>query len=527
MATDVVSGTQPAPDTSGLGGHPAGLTTLFFTEMWERFSYYGMRAILMLFMVSPTESGGLGFATPKAASIYGAYTGTVYLTSIPGGWIADNILGARQAVLIGGIIIALGHFSIALNSLSSFYAGLVMIVVGTGLLKPNISTMVGSLYSKDDPRRDGGFSVFYMGINLGAMISPIVCGFLARRPEFKALLGGLGLHPETTWHWGFAAAGVGMTFGLFQYLYPKALRALLVFFGLFMGGLVLVSFKPAIASLSTPRDVAWLATALMIGAGLGVVLSWFVTRRQKGAKAAHPLARVGQRPEKRTAVEAVARSEKLSAEQKKRIAVIGILFVFSAIFWMAFEQAGSSLTLFADKVTRNSVLGWEFDASYFQSVNSVFIVALAPVFSWLWLRMGNRQPSSPAKFSYGLVFAGLGFVVLAFASTLGGGGVRVSPAWLILVYLLHTIGELCLSPVGLSTVTKLAPAKLVGLMMGVWFLSISLGNYAGGWVAGFFDPNAEGALVKLFGYVAVTTIAAGLILVALAPRIRRLMGNVH
>jgi POT family proton-dependent oligopeptide transporter len=302
---------------------------------------------------------------------------------------------------------------------------------------------------------------------------------------------------------------------------------LLVFFGLFMGGLVLVSLKPAIASLSTPRDVAWLATALMIGAGLGVVLSWFVTRRQKGAKAAHPLARVGQRPEKRTAVEAVARSEKLSAEQKKRIAVIGILFVFSAIFWMAFEQAGSSLTLFADKVTRNSVLGWEFDASYFQSVNSVFIVALAPVFSWLWLRMGNRQPSSPAKFSYGLVFAGLGFVVLAFASTLGGGGVRVSPAWLILVYLLHTIGELCLSPVGLSTVTKLAPAKLVGLMMGVWFLSISLGNYAGGWVAGFFDPNAEGALVKLFGYVAVTTIAAGLILVALAPRIRRLMGNVH
>jgi POT family proton-dependent oligopeptide transporter len=294
-----------------------------------------------------------------------------------------------------------------------------------------------------------------------------------------------------------------------------------------MGGLVIVSFKPSIASLSTMRDVAWLVAALVVGACVGMLLSWFVTRRQRGTQAAHPLANVGERPEKRSAAEAVERGEKLTPEQKKRIAVIGILFLFSAIFWMAFEQAGSSLTLFADKVTRNSVFGWEFDASYFQSVNSVFIIVLAPVFSWLWLRMGDRQPSSPAKFSFGLVFTGLGFVVLAFASTLGGGGARVSPAWLILVYLLHTVGELCLSPVGLSTVTKLAPAKLVGLMMGVWFLSISFGNYAGGWVAGFFDATAPGALAKLFSYVAVTTIAAGLVLALLTPYIRKLMGQVR
>ncbi|PYP88772.1 MAG: MFS transporter [Blastocatellia bacterium AA13] len=519
-------------DTRGIGGHPRGLTILFFTEMWERFSYYGMRALLVLFMVAPTAEGGLGFDTVKAAGIYGTYTGAVYFMSLPGGWVADKFLGARLAVLVGGISIALGHFSMAFSSLASFYAGLVLIVIGTGLLKPNISTMVGGLYSEEDPRRDGGFSVFYMGINIGAMISPLVCGFLARRPEFKALLGSFGIHLSSTWHWGFAAAGVGMTFGLVQYLYPKALPILIGFFGAFMGGFFLISAKPSVATLSTGSDTGLLVLSLAIGLAVGLLITWYVgkgeKKRSNGETAEHPLARVGLKPKKRKSKEEAALpKQKLTTDETKRIAVIGILFIFSALFWMAFEQAGSSLNLFADKLTRSSIFGWEFDATYFQSVNSIFIIVLAPVFSWVWLTMGRRQPSSPLKFSFGLIFAGLGFVLLAYASTFAVGGARVGPGWLIFVYLLHTIGELCLSPVGLSTTTKLAPTRLVGLMMGVWFLSISFGNYAGGWVAGFFDPTVEGALAKLFGAVALTTIAAGVVLIALTPSIKKLMGRVN
>jgi proton-dependent oligopeptide transporter, POT family len=433
-------------DSSGIGGHPRGLTTLFFTEMWERFSYYGMRAILILYMVAAPTSGGLGFDTAKAAAIYGAYTSAAYLTAVPGGWVADRFLGARSAVLYGGILIALGHFSMALGPLSFFFAGMILIVIGTGLLKPNISTMVGGLYSENDPRRDAGFSVFYMGINLGALISPLVCGYLGQRVD---------------WHLGFGAAGIGMSLGLVQ----------------------------------------------------------FLAHRER-------LAHVGNKPDKLHRKEMAALGEGLTAGEMKRLAAIGILFVFSSIFWAAFEQAGSSLNLFADQVTDNRVLGWEFPSSWFQSVNSIFLIALAPVFSWLWLRMGDRQPSSPAKFSYGLLFVGLGFILAALGASVADNG-KVSPAWLIGVYLFNTTGELCLSPVGLSTVTKLAPARLVGLMMGVWFLSISTGNYLGGWIAGFYDAAAEGAMVRLFGAVAMGTLVAAAILAWLIPFIRSLMGRVR
>ncbi|HST20679.1 MAG TPA: peptide MFS transporter [Blastocatellia bacterium] len=545
-------------DTSGIGGHPAGLTTLFFTEMWERFSYYGMRAILILFMVAPISDGGLGFDTAKAAVIYGTYTASVYLLSLPGGWVADNLLGARLTVLLGGITIALGHFSMAFASMPAFYSGLVLIVLGTGMLKPNISTMVGSLYSEDDPRRDAGFSIFYMGINLGAFIAPFVCGTLAQSQWFKDFLGRMGFHPEGSWHWGFAAAGIGMTLGVIQYLAArkrlehvgkrpkerkadivrkesqanpsqpasqpelesaatpsasasssagvlKALtylfRALAVIFGI-VAVIVLIQWAVGSAPLLDPAYIL----SLVLGAFVMVLLSSTANYFQ----------------------EVMAKGEtKRAAEEGKRMAVIGILFIFSALFWMAFEQAGSSLNLFADKLTRTSIFGFSFPSSWFQSVNSIFIIALAPVFSWIWLSMKNRQPSSPAKFAYGLLFVGLGFLVIAYASSLTGGGQQVSPMWLILVYLFHTIGELCLSPVGLSMVTKLAPARLLGMMMGVWFLSISLGNYVAGAVAGNFDPNTEGALVRLFGKVALTTIIAAVILAALTPKIRKLMGRVH
>ena len=453
-----------AVDTGGIGGHPAGLTTLFFTEMWERFSYYGMRAILVLYMVAPVAQGGLHFDNVKAGTIYGTYTGAVYLTCLAGGWLADKFLGARLAVLVGGIIIASGHFSMAYPSLQSFYAGLVLIAAGTGLLKPNVTTMVGSLYSPTDPRRDAGFSVFYMGINLGAFIAPLVCGTLAQSEAFRSLLAKMGWHAEGSWHWGFAAAGVGMVLGLVQYLMHRK-----------------------------------------------------------------RLEHVGQRPapsQKSSAFAAPVSRQRLTVQEYKRIAVIVILFFFSSIFWMAFEQAGSSLNLFADQLTRNRILGYDFPSSWYQSVNSIFIIILAPLLSMLWLRLGDRQPSSPIKFSLGLIFAGLGFVVVAYAASLTDRG-SVGPTWLIVVYLLHTIGELCLSPVGLSTVTKLAPGRLVGFMMGIWFLSLSLGNYAAGRLAGFFDANAEGALVRLFGYVALTTIGAGIVLVVLSPSIKKMMGGVR
>lgn len=433
-------------DTSGIGGHPRGLSTLFFIEMWERFSYYGMKAILVLYLVASAEKGGLGYAVARATLIVGFYNMGVYLMSLPGGWVADRFLGARRAVLYGGILIACGHFSMAYPSVVTLYAGMALIVLGTGLLKPNISTMVGSLYSLEDERRDAGFSIFYMGINIGAMVAPIVCGFLGQR---------------VNWHYGFGAAGVGMTFGLIQYV---------------------------------------------------------IGRKR--------LARVGARPAARKAAAARAERAAFTRDERKRLAVIGILFLFSVIFWMAFEQASTSLNLFADRLTRNAVFGHEFPSSWFQSVNSIFIIALAPVFSWLWIRLGKRQPSSPAKFALGLLFAGLGFFVVAYASSLTSGG-RVSPVWLAIVYLLHTVGELCLSPVGLSTVTKLAPARIVGFMMGVWFASIALGNFAAGWVASFFQAGSETALVSLFLKIAFVTSGAAAILILLTPSIRRLMGRVH
>jgi POT family proton-dependent oligopeptide transporter len=437
---------QVVRDTSGIGGHPRGLSTLFFTEMWERFSYYGMKAILVLYLAASAAEGGLAYAVAKATLIAGLYNMGVYLMSLPGGWVADRFLGARRTVLYGGILIACGHFSMAYPSVATLYAGMVLIVLGTGLLKPNISTMVGALYSEDDERRDAGFSIFYMGINIGAGIAPLVCGYLGQR---------------VNWHYGFGAAGVGMTFGLIQYV---------------VGG--------------------------------------------------KRLGRVGIRPEGRKTAEQRGPRAAFTAQEKKRLAVIGILFLFSIIFWMAFEQASTSLNLFADRLTRNAVFGLEFPSSWFQSVNSAFLIALAPVLSWLWIRLGKRQPSSPAKFAFGLLFAGLGFFVIAYASSLTSGG-RVSPLWLTTVYLLHTIGELCLSPVGLSTVTKLAPARIVGFMMGVWFASIALGNFAAGWVAGFFQSGSETALVSLFLKIAFVTSGAAAILVLLTPAIRRMMGRVH
>ncbi|HEY1305948.1 MAG TPA: peptide MFS transporter [Vicinamibacterales bacterium] len=440
---------------TGFFGHPRGLSTLFFTEMWERFSYYGMRAFLILYMVAPAASGGLGFADADAASIYGTYTGSAWGASILGGFVADRILGQYRSVLIGGIIIALGHFTLAFHALPFFYSGLALIVVGTGLLKPNVSTLVGSLYERGDTRRDAGFSLFYMGINLGAFIGPLIAGYLAQKVD---------------WHVGFAAAGVGMTLGLIQYVLGRK------------------RLQPALDRLvTTPRPPA-----------------------------SSPLASTTVRDE--------GNLFGFTTAEWKRVAAIVVFFVVAVLFWGAYEQAGSTLNLFADRYTRLDLFGVSFPSSWFQSVPPIFVILLAPMFAWLWLRLGPREPSVPAKIAFGLFFMGLSFLVLVPAGQMAqaAGGVRVSPWWLIFSYMLSEFGELCLSPVGISAVTKLAPVRIVGLMMGVWFLSNAFGNKLAGWAAGFFSTTP---LQTLFGMVTAVMFVTALVMFALVKPMRRLMGE--
>ncbi|MEO8499270.1 MAG: peptide MFS transporter [Vicinamibacteria bacterium] len=480
-------------------GHPRGLQTLFFTEMWERFSYYGMRAILLLYMTAAVTAGGMGLSAADGAAIYGAYTAGVYMAAIPGGFVADRLLGLRRAVLAGGILIALGHFCLAFGIQWVFYLGLAFIVAGTGLLKPNISAIVGKLYTPEDVRRDAAFSIFYMGINLGAFLSPLICGWLAQSDSFKRVLGSFGLSPEHSWHWGFGAAGIGMTLGVIQYvLGGNRLMETPVVHPEKNPGLLWAKFAGACAVVIGLLYGLWDYRDWLVLIGTGVFATWFVSQTEPGV-------------------------------ERKRAYAVMILFVFAALFWAGFEQAGSSLNLFGDRFTRNEIFGLSFPSSFHQSTNSVFLIILAPVFAWVWIRTGRSgtEPSSPVKFSLGLLFVGLGFAVIAVAariSAAGGGGAAVSPLWLTMVYLLHTIGELCLSPVGLSTMTKLAPARLAGSIMGVWFMATSVGNFVGGRVAGEFERFP---LPSLFGMVCLTTMVAGLICLALTPTIKKLMGGVN
>ena len=487
-------------DAKGMFGHPRGLGTLFITEMWERFSYYGMRALLMLFMVASVAEGGLGYKTKDAAAIYGTYTMSVYLLSILGGFIADNFIGARRAVLGGGIIIACGHFSMAFNSLTTFYTGLVLIALGTGLLKPNISTMVGSLYSRSDERRDAGFSIFYMGINLGAFLSPLVTGYLAQSKSWKGAMSSWGLDPTHSWHWGFAAAGVGMTFGLIAYvlqrnrlshignppvLTPDKSRPWGRLALVALGSLVLIA---AMKASDDYPVLVYLLFALQIAAVLFFAL----------------------RPD----------------ADDKRIAAILVFFIAAEVFWALFEQTGSTIALFADKMTRNEIFGQEFPSAWWQSVNSVWVILLAPVFALLWIQLGKKQPSSPLKFVLGLLFVGLSFVWMVPAAKLTTEG-KVGPLWLVVLFFLQTVGEMLLSPVGLSTMTKLAPQRLVGLIMGIWFLATALGNKLAGVLASGFSSSNADDLAQFFLRQALWVGAATAILLALIPWVRRLMGGIR
>ncbi len=487
-------------------GQPRGLATLFFTEMWERFSYYGMRAILILFMTTDAAQEGLGLSVEESAAIYGLYTAAVYLLTLPGGWLADNIFGQRKSVWYGGILIMIGHLILAIpGSKFIFFGGLAFVAMGTGMLKPNISTIVGDLYPEGGATRDAGFSIFYMGINLGSFLGQILVPIL-----------GEGVN----WHLGFGLAAFGMFAGLVQYRLtewhlgdagkvPKAKEDKPVgnskksnWFAIVMALFVVLLI--AVLQLTGLID---LGTATGLAQSLGVVIiaitiSYFAYILIGGG---------------------------LTVPERKRIAIIFLLFIGAAVFWSGFEQAGSSLNLFARDFTNRNLLGMVLPAGLLQSVNAAFIIIFAPIIGALWVKLAarNLNPSTPLKFAFGLALMGLGFLVMVFAANLALEGMKPGMHFLVITYFLHTIGELSLSPVGLSATTKLSPKRYVGQMMGIWFVATSLGNLIAGLYAGGFDPENIAEIPSLFNTVFLIAIGTAIFFLALSPFAKRWMGDIN
>ncbi len=506
--TDSTAPAAPAHEI-GAFGHPKGLMTLFFTELWERFSYYGMRAFLILYMTD-TAAGGLGLGTEISGAVYGLYTFGVYALALLGGWIADRIIGQRQAVLVGGVIIALGHFTLAApivvpgSEFWSFYLGLFFLVIGTGLLKPNVSAIVGDLYVNDTPeRRDAGFSIYYMGINIGAFLGPLVCSYFAEKVD---------------WHLGFSLAGIGMIFGLIQYVRgTPALR-----------GAGELSEEAQAKAAAGRRQLGYglIAFAILCAVIYGLAVTGTITMTVIGFAQATGLIVVVVAVLYFGSVMTFACRDKV---ERHRIFVIFLLFLGAAMFWSGFEQAGSSMNIYARDLTDRVIFGWEVPTGWLQSVNPIFIILLAPIMGLMWVKFGERNPSIPVKFGMGLALLGVGFLVLAWGSFYVPEGAENNPAigvgmtWLVVTYFFHTVGELALSPVGLSSVTKLAPHRLVGQMMGTWFMGAALGNLVAGLIAGRIETLPP---EQLFTVVAAIVVGAGLLFLLFAPLINRLTHGV-
>ncbi len=499
-----------APDRRGPFGQPRGLPTLFFTEMWERFSYYGIRPLLILFMTAALADGGFGFERLQASAIVGIYASSVYLASLPGGWIADRLLGLRRAIFLGAVLISCGHLAIGLSGFVGrpmFFIGLVLIVFGTGLLKPNISALVGDLYPEGGARRDAGFSIFYMGINTGSFLGQLVTPLLA------AWVG---------WHWGFGAAGVGMLLGLIVFgTYAKRT----------LGTLGLETSKHPDSAVQA-RQVSRAKVAIAAGLGL---LALVIILASSGVITLNPQ-QIGRSMTFVLVGLSVAYfgyiflAGGLTGDERKRMVVILVLFVFSAIFWSAFEQAPTSLNLFARDFTDRQLGGWTIPPGLFQSINALFIILFAPVFAVIWSGLAKRgiDLSSPTKFAIGLFASGAGFFLMWLASNIivgSGGTVKVSPWWLVSCYFMQTVGELSVSPVGLSSMTKLSPRRYVGQMMGVWFLATSLGNLIAGLVGGNVNPEKLEETPKLFMLTTSSLVVAGLVLLLLVVPIRNMMAR--
>ncbi|MBT2539140.1 MFS transporter [Streptomyces sp. ISL-44] len=486
-------------------GHPRGLATLFMTEMWERFSYYGMRALLVYYLVSGgadaatgSQGGGLAMTAATTTAIYSVYVSMVYLMAMPGGWFGDRVWGARKTVAIAGFVIMAGHLSLALPGQAMFFVGLILVAAGSGLLKANISTMVGHLYDgPEDPRRDGGFTLFYVGINLGAFVAPLVVGTVGK---------------EHNWHMGFALAAVGMGLGLTQFL---------------LGTKHLSPKSSVVPNPLSPEErkavltkvvFAVLGIALFYGAvvALGAyTLNWALVPLTL-AGLIIPIAVLAR----------IKRDKDLSGSEQSKMTAYIWFFIAAAVFWMIYDQGGSTLSLFADDKTAGTVFGFDFSATWYQSLNPLFVMALAPVFAWLWLWLArkNQEPNTIVKFAMGLVLIGASFFVFVVPMGMATGDVKVSPMWLVSIYMIQTIGELCVSPVGLSVTTKMAPQKYASQMMGVWFLAVTAGDCITSLLSiGGVDLNGT----SVIAFQALAAVLAGFAVYSYRKKVRTLMGGVH
>ena len=480
----------------GFFGHPKGLFTLFFTEFWERFSYYGMRAILVYYMYYEVSNGGLGLDKTIALSIVSIYGSLVYMSGIIGGWLADRVFGTSKAIFYGGIFIMLGHIALAIpGNISLFFVSMILIVIGTGLLKPNVSSVVGDIYPENDNRRDSGFSIFYMGINLGAFISPLIVGSLMK----------------TSFHLGFGVAAIGMFFGLLMFVLTKKKSLGLAgtqvanplqpsekrkVFSIFAIAAVVVGILVAIA---IPRGWLTFESFIIIVGILGFLIPtvYFIV---------------------------MYRSPKTNDVERSRIIAFIPLFLSAVVFWAIAEQGSTILAVYADTRTNLNIFGYQISPAFFQSFNPLFIITMAPVFAWLWMKLGDRQPNIPQKFSLGLLFAGLSFIIILVPGYLGGTDALVNPLWLILSIFVVVLGELCLSPVGLSATTKLAPVAFSAQTMSLWFLSNAAAQALNAQIVKLYKPETE---MMYFGIIGGTAILLSFLLFAMSPVIQRFMKGVR
>ena len=494
-----------ATQTRTFLGHPLGLMNLFFTEAFERFSYYGLRAMLILYLGDAVinHRGGLALDDKQAAGIYALYVGFVYLLALPGGWIADRLIGQQRSVFYGAILIAFGQFSLAAGGLSFAVLGLVLIVLGTGLLKPNVSVIVGQLYPEGGVRRDAGFSIFYSGINLGAFVAPLPVSYVA----------------ETyNWHWGYLLCGCVMLGGALWFRLTKH--------WLVGAGTELSSSGDKARDTRIQRR-GWISVAVFMVAlvvlGLALQLGWF----SFDVNSVAGYTGWGIFTAAVLLFAYILFLGGLTSVEKKRVVVIFLLFAGAATFWTGFEQAGSSLNIFGERYTDRHMLGYEFPAGWFQSVQPLFIIMLSPFVGYLWLRLAakNLNPSTPVKFGLGLIMMAVGFLVMVFAAHVAVSGALAVPYWLVVTYFFHTIGELLLSPVGLSAVTKLAPPRYVSQMMGTFFMGLSLGNVFAGLAGGKLDPNQITQMPDVFMQIVYLGVGSGLLFLVFSKPIRKLIGG--
>ncbi len=473
-----------------LSKHPSGLKTLFLTEMWERMSFYGMRGILVLFMTATLVNGGLEIDAVSASAIYGIYASSVYLVALLGGWLADRHIGQQNAILYGGIVIMLGHFLLAITNIQTFYLGLIFVVLGTGLLKPNISAIVGGLYENNLEQKESGFTLFYMSINIGSILGFFICGYLGE---------------NIGWHYGFGAAGVGMAFGLMQFVLTKK-------------NLGQVGINPTIDLPKEVKKKELSILSISMIAFLLLVLSGLLGIWEFNPI---PIANILTVVILLIAVLYFAYLflfGNLSNNEQKKIILIIVLFFGAALFWSGFDQAGSSFNIFAKEYTDRMFMGWEYPASWLQVLNPLLVVILSPFMAYLWFFLGKRMldPSLPFKFGLGLIFMAIGFVFIAIGASIAMQEGLAGAKWLLLTYLFHTIGELALSPIGLAAISNLSPKRFVGQMMGIWFLASSLGAIIAGLLSGQATYEGLSSMPSLFNQIAIYSSIAGFILIIIS-----------